>query len=118
MVEAAARALHEHDSVAALPDDPGWDDLAECDRDSYRTAVAAVLGAALTRSGCRWEHGYRYRRNDGEWSIVVPCQSLHAAEALAALMWPAVAERQVMRRPVHAGPWDVVATEPVAGEPS
>lgn len=42
-LEAAARALFEHDRVAT---DQPWDAITDDDRSSYRTAAAAVLAAA------------------------------------------------------------------------
>ena len=48
-LEAAARALHEHDrEVAAQHSDSwkGWDDLTEDERASYDSAVDAALTAA------------------------------------------------------------------------
>lgn len=48
-LEAAARALHEHDrEVAAQHDDDwkGWDDLTEDERASYNSAIGDVLAAA------------------------------------------------------------------------
>lgn len=50
MVEAAARALHEHDRLE-FPNDPLWDGLDDDRRDSYREAVTAVLSAALAIRG-------------------------------------------------------------------
>lgn len=46
MVEAAARALHEHDRREYI-NDPPWDGLDEQERESYRIAQRIALAAAL-----------------------------------------------------------------------
>lgn len=56
MVEAAARALYEHDRV---PDHEDFDELQDWDQDSYRDAVKAVLTAAL--GVCKVEERRDYR---------------------------------------------------------
>lgn len=70
MVEAAARALHEHDRLETL-NEPAWEDIDVGDRASYREAAKAMLiapfavcrghdewGVALTPDDDRGESGY------------------------------------------------------------
>ena len=52
MVEAAARAQHEQDQATALSNGDqldDWDDLTGGQLLAYRSSVAAVLAAALSR---------------------------------------------------------------------
>jgi len=66
MVEAAARALHEHDRIE-IAGDPLWEALNEDDQDSYRAAVRAGLAAAL--STCTIRKEWRYVLEDGETTL-------------------------------------------------
>lgn len=53
-------------------------------------------------------HGYRWRRDGGEWSVVFPARSEEWARGMAATPpghGHGVIEREVMMRNVYAGQW-------------
>lgn len=57
MVEAAARAVHEHGRLEF--DEPEWEQLTDAARDSYRKAERLALVAALSVCQVRGEQGVR-----------------------------------------------------------
>ena len=63
MVEAAARATHEHDRMESLGE-PDFDGLEEADRDSYRDFVRLILAAALSVCEVREEWGVIWHADD------------------------------------------------------
>jgi hypothetical protein len=78
MVEAAAKALHEHDRLEFTGEKP-WERLDESDRDSYRKSMAAALAAALSVGEVeRWiEYGHWSANKSYVWSCGPAAEDRH-----------------------------------------
>lgn len=64
MVEAAARALHEHDRLDVLSEPP-WEQLTDDERESYRTVQREALTAALDLCEVREYRRAVVKQDDG-----------------------------------------------------